>query len=92
MKGMIDLQLPEFPASLLPRIDRYQQLLEETNPGVQFSRTACVTSLIARTRRDRSTAPEWATQRLGASPRPTRSGTPSIHSTLARRSDRRGPD
>ena len=48
MKGTVELQLQEFPASLLPRIDRYQQLLEEANPGVQFSRTACVTSLIAR--------------------------------------------
>ncbi|MGH6691847.1 MAG: hypothetical protein ACREF4_14345 [Gammaproteobacteria bacterium] len=48
MKGTVDLQLPEFPASLLPRIDRYRQLLEEANPGVTFSRTACVTSLVAR--------------------------------------------
>jgi hypothetical protein len=48
MKGTVDLQLPEFPTSLLPRIDRYQQLLEEANPGVAFTRTACVTSLVAR--------------------------------------------
>jgi len=48
MKGTVDLQLPEFPASLLPRIDRYQQLLEEANPGVPLNRTACVTSLIVR--------------------------------------------
>lgn len=48
MKGTVDLQLPDFPASLLPRLDRYQQLLEEANPGVPFTRTACVTSLIAR--------------------------------------------
>ena len=48
MKGTVDLQLSEFPTSLLPRVDRYQKLLEEANPGVQFSRTACVTSLIAR--------------------------------------------
>jgi hypothetical protein len=48
MKGTVDLQLPDFPASLLPRIDRYQQLLEEANPGVTFTRTACVTSLVAR--------------------------------------------
>ena len=48
MKGTVDLQLPDFPASLLPRIDRYQQLLEEANPGVPFTRTASVTSLIAR--------------------------------------------
>ncbi len=48
MKGTVDLQLPDFPSSLLPRLDRYQQLLEETNPGVQFTRTACVTSLVTR--------------------------------------------
>ena len=48
MKGTVDLELPEFPESLLPRIDRYRQRLEEANPGVVFTRTACVTSLVAR--------------------------------------------
>jgi len=46
MKGTVDLELTEFPASLLPRIDHYQQLLEERNPGIQFTRTACVTHLL----------------------------------------------
>src|SRR3989337_4286722 len=44
MKGTVDLELPDFPISLLPRIDRYAQLLEEANPGLKFNRTACVTS------------------------------------------------
>ena len=48
MKGTVDLQLQDFPSSLLPRIDRYAQLLEEANPGVQFTRTACVTTLLSR--------------------------------------------
>jgi len=48
MKGTVDLELPDFPISLLPRIDRFAQLLEEANPGLKFNRTACVTSLVAR--------------------------------------------
>jgi hypothetical protein len=48
MKGTVDLELLDFPSSLLPRIDRYRQLLEEANPGVKFSRTVCVTTLLSR--------------------------------------------
>jgi hypothetical protein len=44
----MNLQLPDFPSSLIPRLDRYAQLLEEANPGVKFTRTACVISLVAR--------------------------------------------
>ena len=48
MKGTVDLELSDFPISLLPRIDRFAQLLEEANPGLKFNRTACVTSLVVR--------------------------------------------
>ena len=48
MKGIDNLQLQDFPSSLLSRIDRYAQLLEEANPGVKFTRTACVTNLLSR--------------------------------------------
>ncbi len=48
MQGTVNLQLQDFPTSLLSRIDRYAQLLEEFNPGVKFTRGACVTSLLSR--------------------------------------------
>ena len=48
MKGTTDLELPGFPSSLIARVDQYARLLDEANPGVKFSRTACVTTLLSR--------------------------------------------
>jgi hypothetical protein len=43
-----DLILPDFPGSLVPRIDKYGRRLEEANPGVHFTRTDCVKALLVR--------------------------------------------
>lgn len=45
---MADLVLPDFPPSLLARIDRYIQLLEELNPGYKWSRSEAMASLLTR--------------------------------------------
>lgn len=45
---MADLLLRDFPDSLLERIDAYIRVLEELNPGQTWSRTSCVSSLLAR--------------------------------------------
>ncbi|HEY7699358.1 MAG TPA: hypothetical protein VIE88_13130 [Vicinamibacteria bacterium] len=45
---MSDLLLPNFPPSLLARLDRYIELLEELNPGYKWTRGAAVASLLAR--------------------------------------------
>ncbi len=45
---MSDLNLPDFPPSLLARIDRYIALLEELNPGYTWTRSTAVASLLAR--------------------------------------------
>jgi hypothetical protein len=45
---MSDLLLPNFPPSLLVRLDRYVELLEELNPGYKWTRGAAVASLLAR--------------------------------------------
>ena len=44
---MADLVLTNFPPSLLVRLDRYIELLEELNPGYQWTRSAAVASLLA---------------------------------------------
>jgi hypothetical protein len=64
MKGNVDLQLPDFPSSLLSRIDRYAQLLEEVNPGVKFTRTACVTSLLSRALAEIEGQSAWGRRRV----------------------------
>jgi hypothetical protein len=45
---MADLVLNSFPPSLLVRIDRYIELLEELNPGYKWTRSNAVASLLAR--------------------------------------------
>jgi hypothetical protein len=45
---MSDLFLPDFPPSLLVRLDRYIQLLQELNPGYKWTRSAAMASLLAR--------------------------------------------
>lgn len=45
---MSDLILTDFPPSLLARLDRYIELLEELNPGYKWTRSSAVASLLAR--------------------------------------------
>jgi hypothetical protein len=45
---MSDLLLADFPPSLIARIDRYVELLEELNPGYQWTRSSAVATLLAR--------------------------------------------
>jgi hypothetical protein len=45
---MADLVLPNFPPSLLARLDRYIELLEELNPGYKWTRGEAMASLLAR--------------------------------------------
>ena len=45
---MTDLVLPDFPDSLLERIDDYVELLEELNPGQEWSRSAAVSTLLVK--------------------------------------------
>ena len=45
---MADLVLTDFPPSLLARIDRYIELLEELNPGYKWTRSAAIASLLTR--------------------------------------------
>lgn len=45
---MSDLVLPNFPDSLVERVDEYIKLLEKLNPGRTWSRPAAVQTLLAR--------------------------------------------
>ena len=45
---MTDLVLPNFPDSLLERLDAYIELLEELNPGRTWSRSAAISTLLVR--------------------------------------------
>lgn len=45
---MTELVLPNFPDSLLERIDAYIELLEELNPGQEWSRSAAIATLLVR--------------------------------------------
>ena len=45
---MTDLVLPNFPDSLLERIDAYIELLEELNPGQEWSRASAISTLLVR--------------------------------------------
>ena len=45
---MADVLLTDFPPSLLVRIDRYIELLEELNPGYKWTRSAAIASLLTR--------------------------------------------
>ena len=45
---MTDLVLPDFPDSLLERVDAYIKLLEDLNPGKTWSRTSAVSTLLVR--------------------------------------------
>lgn len=40
--------LPDFPDSLLARVDCYIELLEKLNPGEKWTRTSCIASLLTR--------------------------------------------
>jgi hypothetical protein len=45
---MADLVLSNFPPSLLDRVDRYIELLEELNPGYKWTRSEAMASLLVR--------------------------------------------
>ena len=45
---MTDLVLPDFPDSILERLDAYIELLEELNPGRTWTRSAAISTLLVR--------------------------------------------
>ena len=45
---MTDLVLPNFPGSLLERVDAYIKVLEERNPGRTWSRPSAISTLVLR--------------------------------------------
>ena len=45
---MTDLVLPNFPESLLERLDAYIKLLEELNPGQTWTRSAAISTFLVR--------------------------------------------
>ena len=45
---MTDLVLPNFPDSILERVDTYIELLEELNPGRTWSRSSAISTLLVR--------------------------------------------
>jgi hypothetical protein len=45
---MTELVLPDFPETLLERVDAYISLLEELNPGRTWSRSAAISTLLLR--------------------------------------------
>ena len=45
---MTDLVLSDFPDSLIERVDAYIELLEELNPGRTWTRSAAISTLLAR--------------------------------------------
>jgi len=45
---MTDLGLPNFPDSILDRVDAYIKLLEELNPGRTWTRTSAISTLLVR--------------------------------------------
>ena len=45
---MTDLVLPDFPDSMLERVDAYIKLLEELNPGQTWTRTSAISTLLVR--------------------------------------------
>ena len=45
---MTDLVLPDFPDSILERVDAYIKLLEELNPGRTWTRTSAISTLLVR--------------------------------------------
>ena len=45
---MTDLVLPDFPDSILERVDAYIELLEELNPGRTWTRSAAISTLLVR--------------------------------------------
>ena len=45
---MTDLVLPDFPETILERVDAYIKLLEELNPGREWSRASAISTLLVR--------------------------------------------
>jgi len=45
---MTDLTLPDFPDSVLERVDAYIALLEELNPGRKWTRASAISTLLVR--------------------------------------------
>jgi hypothetical protein len=74
---MADLVLPDFPPSLVARIDRYIETLEQLNPGYRWSRSAAIATLLARSLAEIEGAELRSRRRSGVTDR---------------RSESRGPD
>jgi hypothetical protein len=66
---MSDLFLPNFPPSLLVRLDRYIELLEELNPGYKWTRSTAMASLLARALSEIEGAEVRNSRRTGAADR-----------------------
>ena len=91
---MADLVLTNFPPSLLVRLDRYIELLEELNPGYQWTRSAAVASLLARSLSEIEGAEVRNRRRRGPSDRRTERRAPDRREGLEERRaipDRRKP-
>jgi len=91
---MADLVLTNFPPSLLVRLDRYIELLEELNPGYQWTRSSAVASLLAHSLAEIEGAEVRNRRRSGPSDRRVESRAPDRREGLDERRavpDRRKP-
>ena len=82
---MADLVLTNFPPSLLVRIDRYIELLEELNPGYQWTRSNAVASLLARSLAEIEGAEVRNRRRSGPTDRRTEPRAPDRRKGLGER-------
>ncbi len=82
---MADLVLNDFPPSLLARIDRYIELLEELNPGYQWTRSNAVASLLARSLAEIEGAEVRNRRRSGPTDRRTEPRAPGRRKGLGER-------
>jgi hypothetical protein len=82
---MADLILTNFPPSLLVRIDRYIELLEELNPGYKWTRSNAVASLLARSLAEIEGAEVRKRRRSGPTDRRTEPRAPDRRKSLEER-------
>lgn len=91
---MPDLVLTNFPPSLLVRLDRYIELLEELNPGYKWTRSSAVASLLGRALSEIEGAEVRNRRRKGPPDRRTEPRAPDRRDGLDERralADRRKP-
>jgi hypothetical protein len=81
-----DFTLPDFPTSLIPRIDKFGERLQAANPGASFTRTDYVTALLVRVLAEIE-GEEVSEQRQGSERRRTQRG-PDRRQVVRRNQDR----